>query len=58
MAAFNIGQKVQLASNPDLVFQITAINPDQTFEIKVYCSELEYLHYHNISAEMLRLKED
>ncbi len=54
MLKFHIGQHVQLASNAQIIFQITGINIDHTFQIQMKCSEQNHLKYDNVSAEMLR----
>lgn len=54
MTKFDIGQSVRLASNPDIIFQITQINIDRSVQIQVLCSGLSHLTYDNVSPEMLR----
>lgn len=58
MTKFHIGQNVCLASNPDLIFQITQINLDRSIQIQVLCSGLSHLKYDNVSPEMLRKVAD
>ena len=53
MTKFKIGQNVQLASNPHIIFQIIHINADHSFQIQVQCSELDHLKYDHVSPEML-----
>lgn len=58
MSSFVVGQRVKMASHPELVFEIVAINADQSFEIQSNISSLQHLKYHHISFEMLRAVVD
>ena len=54
MSLFLIGQKVVLSNSPEIVYVITAINADSTYQIRYDCSSLSMLNFDNVSAEMLR----
>ena len=58
MSAFKIGQKVYLAANCNIIFEIIRINYDNSYEIQVKNKDKIELKYDNVSAEMLRLVED
>ncbi len=53
MHDFLVNDYVKLASQPDTIFKITAVNPDKTFEIQYQLSDLQTLHFGNVVAEML-----
>lgn len=50
-----VGQQVKLASMQNIIFEVTHINCDESYEIQTHLSEKEVLKYGNISAEMLVL---
>lgn len=57
MKRFKIGDKVQIAIQPDVIFEIIKVNTDFSYEVAYKISEQQILHYGNISAEMLTLQE-
>ena len=54
MTTFEIGNKVKLATHPELIFDVVRINQDQSYELQIRLSETKILSYGNISAEMLK----
>lgn len=48
-----VNDYVKIASQPDTIFKITAVNPDKSFEIQYQLSDLQILHFGNVAAEML-----
>ena len=55
MSLFHVGQKVFLASNAGITFEIVRVNLDQTFEIQVQGSAENTLKFDHVSKEMLQL---
>ncbi|WP_173910115.1 hypothetical protein [Acinetobacter sp. Marseille-Q1618] len=55
MTKISIGQKVKLATQPELVFVVTKINLDQSYEIQLQSVSNQVLSYDNIPMEMLRV---
>lgn len=53
MHDFLVNDYVKIASQPDTIFKITAVNPDKTFEIQYQLSDSQILHFGNVVAEML-----
>lgn len=53
MHDFLVNDYVKLASQPDTIFKITAVNPDKSFEIQYQLSDSQILHFGNVVAEML-----
>lgn len=52
-----VGQQVKLASMQDMIFEVTHVNYDESYEIQAHLTEKEVLKYGNISAEMLVVVE-
>lgn len=55
---FEIGHLVKLASNPEIIFEIIAINCDHTYAIQVKDNKLPPIKYDHVSGEMLKLATD
>ncbi|NNP71541.1 hypothetical protein A7P53_03625 [Acinetobacter defluvii] len=55
MTKITIGEKVKLAIQPELVFVVTKINLDQSYEIQLQNFSNQVLSYDNIPMEMLRV---
>ncbi|MFW1859769.1 hypothetical protein [Acinetobacter defluvii] len=55
MTKITIGEKVKLATQPELVFVVTKINLDQSYEIQLQNFSNQVLSYDNIPLEMLRV---
>ncbi|AWL29664.1 hypothetical protein DJ533_14345 [Acinetobacter defluvii] len=55
MTKIIIGEKVKLATQPELVFVVTKINLDQSYEIQLQNFSNQVLSYDNIPLEMLRV---
>lgn len=55
MTKIEVGQKVKLATQPEVIFVVTKINLDQSYEIQLCSMSEPRVSYDNISIEMLRL---
>ncbi len=58
MNKFIVGEKVKIATQADVIFEISKVNPDNSYEIQYRLSELQILKYDNIAAEMLKKVEE
>ena len=54
MSGIGVGDKVQLAIHPELIFEVIKMNQDYTYELQIRLSETKILTYGNISSEMLK----
>jgi hypothetical protein len=54
MKLLALGQLVQLASHPDLVFKITQVNPDFSYQVQGASFDSIALCYDNVPSEMLK----
>ncbi|MDM1759364.1 MULTISPECIES: hypothetical protein [Acinetobacter] len=57
MTKIAVGQQVKLATQPEVIFVVTKINLDQSYEIQLCSMSKHDLSYDNIPMEMLRLIE-
>ncbi len=58
MNKFIVGDKVKIATQPDVVFVISHVNHDHSYEIQYQLSDQQVLKYGNIAAEMLQKVEN
>ena len=57
MYKFAVGEKVKIATQPDIVFEIIQVNNDHSYEIQYQLSDQQIFKYGNIPAEMLQKVE-
>ena len=57
MRKFEIGEKVKIATQPNVIFEITRINSDHSYEILHKVSDKQIFYYDNIATEMLNKSE-
>ena len=58
MNKFIVGDKVKIAIQPEVVFEISKVNHDHSYEIQYQLSDQQVLQYDNIAAEMLKKVEN
>lgn len=54
MTLLALGQLVQIATHPDLIFKITQVNPDYSYQVQGAGNDSAALSYDNVPAEMLK----
>ena len=58
MNKFIAGDKVKIAIQPEVVFEISKVNHDHSYEIQYHLSDQQVLQYDNIAAETLQKVEN
>lgn len=54
MKSLTLGQMVKLATHPNLIFKITKVNPDFSYQVQMDGLNRIILSYDNVPFEMLK----